>query len=109
MPTHYKILGQVTPAATTSTDLYTVPSLTETIISTIVVCNANGAPVFYRLSVAIAGAVLANQQYIAFDQQLPANSSRTFTLGVTLAATDKIRCYGSTTLVIFNVFGAEIS
>lgn len=109
MPTTYKILGQITPAATTSTDLYTVPAATSAVVSTIVVCNANSTPVTFRLSVAIAGAAIANAQYLAFDQALGANSTITFTLGVTLATTDKIRCYGSATLVIFNVFGAELS
>lgn len=109
MPTTYKILGQVTPAAVTSTDLYTVPASTQAIVSTIVVCNANAAAITYRLSVAIAGAAIANAQYLAFDQTLGANATTTWTIGATLAATDKIRCYGSTTLVVFNVFGTEIT
>lgn len=109
MPTTYKILGQNTPAATTSTDLYTVPAATSAIISTIVVCNANATGITYRLSVAIAGAAIANGQYIAFDQVVAANSSITWTIGATLAATDKIRCYASATLVVFNVFGTELS
>lgn len=105
----YKILGQVTPSATTSTDLYTVPASTSTIVSTVVVCNANATPVTFRLSAAIAGAAVANAQYLVFDQQLPANSTQTFTLGITLATTDKLRCYASATLVVFNVFGSEIT
>jgi hypothetical protein len=109
MPTTYKVLGQATPAATTSTDLYTVPASTSAIVSTIVVCNANTTSTSFRLSVAIAGAVLTNAQYLAFDQVIGGLGTTTFTLGITLAATDKIRCYAGATLVMFNVFGAELS
>lgn len=109
MPTAYKILGQITPAATTSTDLYTVPVATSAVVSTIVICNTNVAGTTFRLSVAIAGAALANAQYLAFDQVIGGNATTTFTLGITLAATDKIRCYSPVTLVMFNVFGCELT
>lgn len=39
----YKVLGQSAPAATTAVDLYTVPALTSTIVSTITVCNRASA------------------------------------------------------------------
>lgn len=107
--TTYKVLGQVTPAATTSTDLYTVPAATQAVVSSIVICNANSTPQTFRLSVAIAGAALANAQYLAFEQPIGAYQTATLTLGITLAATDKLRCYGSATLIAFNVFGTELS
>ena len=37
--TTYKVLGQSNPSATTATTLYTVPAATQTIVSTITVCN----------------------------------------------------------------------
>jgi hypothetical protein len=36
MPTTYKVLGQSNPAATTATTLYTVPSATQAVVSTVV-------------------------------------------------------------------------
>jgi hypothetical protein len=39
MPTTYKVLGQSAPAAVTATTLYTVPSATQTVVSTIVIAN----------------------------------------------------------------------
>jgi hypothetical protein len=39
MPTTYKVLGQSAPAATTEANVYTVPSATQTIVSTITVAN----------------------------------------------------------------------
>ena len=34
-----KVLGQIAPAATTETDLYTVPAATQTTVSSIVIAN----------------------------------------------------------------------
>jgi hypothetical protein len=39
MATTYKVLAQSAPAATTDTDVYTVPSATSSVISTIVIAN----------------------------------------------------------------------
>ena len=39
MPTIYKVLGQSAPSAAAATTLYTVPSATDTIVSTINVAN----------------------------------------------------------------------
>ena len=92
--TTYKILAQSAPAATTATDLYTVPAATETIVSTISVCNRSTTDATYRISVSPLGAATANKDYIVFDATAAANGFVTFTIGLTLAATDKIRGYG---------------
>jgi hypothetical protein len=39
MATSYKILGQAHLTTTSDTDIYTVPSATETIISTMIIAN----------------------------------------------------------------------
>lgn len=109
MPTNYKILGQSAPSATTSTDLYTVPSATQTVVSSIVVCNRDSAAATYRISAASAGAALANAQYIAYDVTVGGNDSTIITIGATLGATDKIRVYASTANLTFTAYGSEIS
>jgi hypothetical protein len=108
MATRYKVLGQVAPAATTLTTAYTVPALKETIVSTIVVCNRSTSAVSYRIAVRPAGAVVANQHYLAYDVAVGATDSTTLTLGITLAATDVISVYGSSANLTFSVFGSEI-
>ena len=40
-----KVLGQQAPAGTTETILYTVPTATQTTISSIVVCNRSASGV----------------------------------------------------------------
>jgi hypothetical protein len=108
MPTVYKVLGQSAPSATTNTNLYTVPNSTSAVVSTIVVANRAGTASTYRIAVRPAGALLANQHYIAFDITVGASDSTTLTLGITLAATDVITVYGSTANLSFSVFGSEI-
>jgi glucose-6-phosphate dehydrogenase assembly protein OpcA len=110
MATTYKILGQAAVATSaTQVDLYTVPSATEAVVSSIVVANRDSAAATYRISCAPAGASIANSQYVAFDVTVGGSDSTVLTLGITLAATDKIRVYGSTANLTFTAFGSEIS
>lgn len=107
--TTYKVLGQIAPSATTATTLYTAPAATQAIVSTISICNENATAITYRISVRVAALADATKQYIAYDVSLPANTTDTLTLGITLAATDVITVYCSSTAVAFNAYGSEIS
>jgi hypothetical protein len=109
MPTAYKVLGQVAPSATTATTLETVPSATQTVVSTISVCNRAATAATYRIAVRPAGATLANEHYIAYDAPIAANDSAFITVGITLAATDVVTVYASTANLSFSAFGSEIS
>jgi hypothetical protein len=109
MATNYKVLGQAAPSATTDTDVYTAPSATEAIVSTIVVCNRSGSAGTYRLAVRPNGAALSNEHYIAFDVPIASNDSTTLTLGITLDAADVITAYCSSADMSVNVFGSEIA
>jgi len=109
MPTVYKVLGQSSPSATTATTLYTVPSATSAVISTIAMCNRGTADATVRLAVRPAGATLANQHYLAYDLTVGGSDTTTLTLGVTLATTDVVTVYASTANFSFTAFGSEIS
>jgi hypothetical protein len=109
MPTVYKVLGQSAPSATTDTNLYTVPAATSAVVSTIVVANRSGATSTYRIAIRPAGATIADQHYIAYDVVVGGSDSTTLTLGITLAATDVITIYSSSTNLSFSVFGSEIT
>jgi glucose-6-phosphate dehydrogenase assembly protein OpcA len=109
MATVYKVLGQSNPAATTNTDIYTVPASTSTIVSTIVIANLASTDATFRIAIRPGGATIANQHYVAYNVTVGGADSTTVTIGPTLAATDKITVYASTANVAFNVFGSEIS
>jgi hypothetical protein len=105
----YKVLGQSAPAATTDTNIYTVPSATEAVISTIVIANRAATAGTFRLAVRPNGATIANQHYIAYDVPIAANDSTTLTLGVTVDAADIVTFRASSADMSINVFGTEIA
>jgi glucose-6-phosphate dehydrogenase assembly protein OpcA len=107
--TTYKVLGQSAPAATTETALYTVPASTETVVSSITVCNRGSASATFRVYVAVNGAAAANNQYLVYDASISAKETVALTLGVTIDATDVLRVYASTADLSFNAFGSEIA
>lgn len=109
MATTYKVLGQSAPSATTATTLYTVPSSTSAVVSTINVCNRGSSNDAFRVAVRPAGASLAASHYLAYDTVIPANDSISITIGVSLATTDVITVYAGTANLTFSAFGAEIS
>jgi hypothetical protein len=109
MATNYKVLGQEAPAATTATTLYTVPSATETVISTIFVCNRGTDASTFRIAVRPNAATLADEHYIAYDVLILGSTSTAITVGVTMDAADLLEVYASSGDLSFNVFGSEIS
>jgi hypothetical protein len=109
MATSYKVLGQSAPNATTATTLYTCPSATETVISTISICNRGASSGTFRISIRPNGATLANQHYIAFDSTIAAKDTVFITIGATLDAADVLEVYASTADFSFSAFGSEIS
>ena len=109
MATTYKVLGQVNPSATTATTAYTVPSATQTVISTIAVCNTGPAPATYRIAVRPDGATLDTKHYIVYDSSLAPQTTDTLTLGLTLDASDVVTVYSSSATMAFNLYGSEIA
>jgi hypothetical protein len=102
-----KVLGQVDVAATTETTLYTVPAATSTVVSTVIVCNRAATAATFRVYVCVAGAGTDVKQYLYYDHPIDGNDSFPATLGITLAATDVVKVYASTTDVSFSAFGQE--
>lgn len=109
MPTTYKVLAQSAPSATTNTTLYTVPSATSSVISTITIANRASSQDTYRIAIRPGGAALENQHYVAYDVPIQANDTTALTLGITLAATDVITVYAGSANLSFSVFGSEIT
>jgi hypothetical protein len=109
MATTYKVLGQSKPAATTATTLYTCPSATQTVISSLVVANQGATSGTYRIAIRPNGASLSGEHYIAYDAPLAAGSFVSLTLGLTIDASDVVTIYSSSADMSFNAFGSEIA
>ena len=109
MANAYKVLGQSAPSATTDTDVYTVPSATEAVISTVVIANRSGSDATYRIAVRPDGATISDEHYVAYDITVGAGDSTALTLGITMNAADVLTVQASTADLSFSVFGSEIS
>lgn len=109
MATNYLVLGQVNPASATPTTLYTVPSATQAVVSSVVVCNWGDDAGTFRLSVRPDGAAASPQHNLVYDADLSANQTMTLTLGITLGDTDVVTTYASTASFAFSAFGSEIA
>lgn len=109
MANAFKVLGQVNPAAETNTDLYTVPSATETVISTIIIANLAGTSAAFDISIRPNNDPQVDKHFIAKNITVGAADSTTLTLGITLDALDVITVKASSINLAFNVFGTEIS
>ena len=113
MPTIYKILAQSAPTSTAIANVYTVPSITNTVISTLMICNRSNVNTSYNIAVIPGSAsAIANQHYITFNSVVPANDTIALTVGMSLAAADNVAIQANTTGVNnlgFTLFGTEIT
>jgi hypothetical protein len=110
MATSYKILGQAAPANTSNADLYTVPSATEAVVSTLSIANVTGTSVTARIFVRDGGAAAAVSNSIAYDITIAGNAIFGMTQGITLGAGDVITVQSSVAdSLTFHLFGSEIS
>jgi hypothetical protein len=109
MPVSYKVLGQSAPEATTNTTLYTVPSNTQSIVSTLSVVNRAAATATYRIAIRPDGASIANQHYLAYDITIAANDTTILTTALSMDANDILTVYASSASITFGAYGSEIS
>ena len=109
MPITYRVLGQSSPAANTLTTIYTVPSATQAVISSITVCNRANTAASFRIAIQPAGAAIDNKHYINFDTPIPSNDTVALSLGLTLGNTDVVAANVSSGSISVGVFGSEIS
>lgn len=110
MATNYLVLGQVNPASATPTTLYTVPSATQAVVSTITVCNQASVSDTFDIAVRPDGASLSGQHYLVRGALLTPNQTIALTLGITLGDTDVVTVNSASTgSLSYAAFGSEIS
>lgn len=101
----HRPIVQAKPVAVTDTDLYTVPSSAQAILSGITVCNQATTSATYRIAIRDGGAALATKHYIIYDKNVGGNKTDVENMGITLNATDVITVYSSTSNLSFCFFG----
>ena len=108
MATTYKILGQITGSATTTSSLYISPAATQTVVSSLVLANRSTVNSVYYIAAIPSGSTLNNQHWLAYNVPISGSDSTALTLGITLNAGDSIEVSGLTS-GSFSVFGSQIS
>jgi hypothetical protein len=103
-----KRLGATTVTASADTSLYVVPANTETIVSTILICNRGTTSAAYRVA-HVDGDIsaVASEDYIVYDATVPANDSVPLTIGITMQATHSLLVRSSSANVSFIAWGTE--
>lgn len=104
-----KVLAQSNPSGLVLTDVYTVGSGKQTVISTITVCNLVTTVDTFRISIAPGGAGDALSQYIYRDVNILGTDTFAATIGITLNVGDVVRFYSSGGNLSISLFGVEIS
>jgi hypothetical protein len=103
----FKSCGQAALAATTLTDVYTVPAATSAVVQ-VIVAN-RGAATTVRVAHSVGGGAIADKDYLEYDTPIAANQSLVAVTGLGMQATDKLRVYGTSANVSANVNGVEIT
>ena len=111
MPVTDKILGQVAGTngfAGSYSVLYVVPTSTNTVCSTLAICNTASAAATYRIGLtASANTSPFLSEHIVYGASVPANDTVFLTLGVTMEAGKEVLVASSASTVVFNMFGSE--
>lgn len=109
MPTAYRVIAQAAPAAATLFDIYTVPSGSQVVVSTVSMCNQGATDATFRLAVRPDGAAASSQHYVFYDNTVYAKSTVAATIGITADGGDVISGYSSTGNISFSIFGSVIT
>jgi hypothetical protein len=92
-----------------TTTIYTVPSATESICSTLAICNRGVENVLYDIAVRPNGATLEDKHLVTFDALVGGEDTVTLTLGISLDAADVIQITASSPELSVTMFGNEIA
>jgi hypothetical protein len=79
-------------------------------VSSIAITNQAATSATFRIAVRpSADATTAAKHYLVYGTTVGANDTVVLTIGVTMAASDKILATASTTTLSFSAYGSEIS
>ena len=108
MANTYAILGQVAPATTSLSVLYS--STGQSVVSTIVVCNLSTALQTFRLTCSTSTSP-GNANYLWRDQPVPVADTFSASITLTMGAADVIKVSPDSTgtVLAFSAFGAKVT
>src|SRR6056300_988008 len=109
MATAYKY-AQVQGTASTGTyaTLYTTPSATEAVISSVVITNQSSSAVTVRIGLDTTAGTPGSDEWLVYDASVAGNDTVALTLGITMDASKYLRISSSANTCNFSAFLSEI-
>lgn len=105
----YKVLGQANPlTSNTEAILYTVPSGFMAFASVLNICNTGATTGTCRIAVRPAGITSTTKTFIIYDASIQPYDSLLLTIGLSLATTDVVGVFASTSSFAFTISGSEV-
>ena len=106
MATSYLVLGQAA-STTSAASLYTAAA--QTVVSTITACNVTSSAATATINIGKSGAAAATSNAVVYQYTVPAYTTATWTLGITMASTDILYVSSGTSgALTFQAFGSTI-
>ena len=108
----YKILGQVQTTANVLTTIYTVPASTNTVVTTITICNQSANTVSVNVAANVSGSAVSTRNFIVSGYSLGAAETLVLepriSLNVGSILSANITGANAASNVSINAFGVEI-
>jgi hypothetical protein len=108
----YKILGQVQTTANVLTTIYTVPASTNTVVTTITICNQSANTVSINVAANVSGSAVSTKNFIVSGYSLGAAETLVLeprvSLNVGSILSANITGANAASNVSINAFGVEI-
>ena len=108
----YKILGQVQTTANVLTTIYTVPASTNTVVTTITICNQSANTVSVNVAANVSGSAVTTKNFIVSGYSLGAAETLVLeprvSLNVGSILSANITGANAASNVSINAFGVEI-
>jgi hypothetical protein len=110
MPISYKPAQvQGTASLTTYSTLYSTPTATEAVVSTIAICNTSSSTQTYRIAIMSTAGTPAAVNWVVYDSVVNGNDTISLTLGICLDASKFVRVSSSANTVTFSAYVSEIT
>ena len=108
----YKILGQIQTTANVLTTIYTVPASTNTVVTTITICNQSANTVSVNVAANVSGSAVSTKNFIVSGYSLGAAETLVLeprvSLNVGSILSANITGANAASNVSINAFGVEI-
>jgi hypothetical protein len=108
----YKILGQIQPTGNVLTTIYTVPASTNTMISSITICNQSVNTVSINVAANVSGSAVSAKNFIVSGYSLGASETLVLepriSLNVGSVLSANVTGANASSTVSINAFGVEI-